>query len=181
MAAAVGWRNFWWLNTALLGFTVVCCIFLFPETKFNRNFAPSHSLVSSSPQLKPGSSEQLEGSPAQNGSGTVATDHADPEKDAPVQAQQPLAMDGSEKLAHVHTHQDPWLGRGKPSKAQWKIAQPYSFHGSFAFSPSWSTQLSSYHGPLLRFLLLILLKIKLLLHLHTTSHQPRLDFSTSLF
>ena len=125
MAAAVGWRNFWWLNTALLGFTVVCCIFLFPETKFNRSFAPSHSLVSSSPQLKPGSSEQLEGSPAQNGSGTVATDHADPEKDAPVQAQQPLAMDGSEKLAHVHTHQDPWLGRGKPSKAQWKIAQPY--------------------------------------------------------
>jgi len=126
MAQSVGWRNFWWLNTALLGFVVIYCIFLFPETKFNRAFAPSHSTVSASPPLKDGSAEQLEGSPAQNHAVTSATDHADPEKTAPIQAQKQavVAADG-QALSHVHTHEDPWLGRGKPSKAQWKFAQPY--------------------------------------------------------
>jgi len=28
----------------------------------------------------------------------------------------------------MHTHDDPWLGRGKPSKQQWKLFQPYSGH-----------------------------------------------------
>jgi hypothetical protein len=125
MAQNTGWRNFWWLNTALLGFTIVCCIFLFPETKFNRGFAQKHSVVSNSPPPKAGSTEQVENPPAQNGSGTTSTDHADPEKDAPVQAPQPITLQPGEKLSHAHTHQDPYLGRGKPSKAQWRIAQPY--------------------------------------------------------
>ncbi|CZR53299.1 related to HOL1, putative substrate-H+ antiporter [Phialocephala subalpina] len=122
MAQNVGWRNFWWLNTALLGFTVICCIFLFPETKFNRSFIPQNSIVSGSPPLK-GSTEEVEMSAAQNHTSTIATDHADPEKTAPVQPQKSnIAENG---LAHIHTHDDPWLGRGKPSKAQWKLFQPY--------------------------------------------------------
>ena len=125
MAQNLGWRNFWWLNTALLAFTSICCVFLFPETKFTRSFVPENSTVSASPPLKAGSAEQVEGSPAQNGQHTTAVDHADPEKDAPVQVQQATRIETGEKLTHVHTHQDPYLGRGKPSKAQWRIAQPY--------------------------------------------------------
>jgi hypothetical protein len=119
MAQQLGWRSFWWLNTAILGFTVVCCIFLFPETKFKREFIPANSQVSSSPPLK-GSTEQIEETPAAND--TSAVDHADPEKTAPVQSKGPTVE--GETLSHVHTHQDPWLGRGKPSKQQWKLWQP---------------------------------------------------------
>jgi len=126
MAQQLGWRNFWWLNTALLGFTVVCCTFLFPETKFKREFIPANSQVSSSPPLK-GSTEQIEETPAAHV--TSAVDHADPEKTAPVQSKRPTVE--GEPLAHVHTHEDPWLGRGKPSKQQWKLWQP--FEGNFFF------------------------------------------------
>ncbi len=120
MAENLGWRSFWWLNTGLLGFTVICCIFLFPETKFNRAFVPSNSMASASPPLKSGSMEEVENAPAQHHLTTSAKDHADPEKAAPIQSN----AEGT-KLEHVHTHEDPWLGRGKPSKAQWKLAQPY--------------------------------------------------------
>ena len=90
MAQNVGWRNFWWLNTALLALTTICCILLFPETKYNRHI-PLPIPASSSPPLK----------------GTPTTE------------------DVENSPHHVLTHQDPYLGRGKPSKAQWKIAQPY--------------------------------------------------------
>lgn len=123
MAQNTGWRNFWWFNTAVLGFTLVCCIFLFPETKFNRGVIPDQSLAPDLPASKKGSAEQVEGLPTNNG--TAVTDHADPEKGVPVQPQQPITVEPGEKLSRVHTHQDPYLGRGKPSKAQWKIAQPY--------------------------------------------------------
>lgn len=119
MAQNVGWRNFWWFYTALLGFTLICCIFLFPETKFNRVFAPSHSMVSPSPPLKSGSDELVE----EVGNTTAAVDQSDPEKDAPVQSKQPVEEGNT--LSHVHTDNDPWLGRGKPSKEQWRLWQPY--------------------------------------------------------
>lgn len=128
MSAAVGPPNFWWFNTALLGFATICSIFLFPETKFNRDFAPTPSSVKSPPPLKVASSEQIDPLSVKNGSDTAATEQVDvdPENDAPVLANHSMAPNsGSEKLAHTQTHQDPWLGRGKPSKAQWKIFQPY--------------------------------------------------------
>jgi MFS family permease len=119
MAQRFGWRNFWWLNTALLGFTVLLCIFAFPETKFTRSFVPENSTVSPSPPLKVGSSEEFEHAQIS------AVDHADPEKSATAQPK----SDNDTTLTHVHTHEDPWLGRGKPSKQQWKLAQP--FEGNF--------------------------------------------------
>jgi hypothetical protein len=72
--------------------------------------------------MKSGSSEQIEDQTS-NLHDSSAMDHADPEKTAPVQSQ--LKVDSNNKLDHVHTHQDPWLGRGKPSKQQWKLFQPY--------------------------------------------------------
>jgi hypothetical protein len=73
--------------------------------------------------MKEGSAERIE-DPAQNHAESSAMDHADPEKTAPVQPQAPVVVEGA-GLAHVHTHEDPYLGRGKPSKAQWRFAQPY--------------------------------------------------------
>lgn len=120
MAQNLGWKSFWWLNTALLGFVCVLCILLFPETKFNRVFVPTNSTVSSSPPLKAGSAEEIEQA------GISAADHADPENTAPTQPSKEL---NDIALTHVHTHDDPWLGRGKPSKQQWRLAQP--FEGNF--------------------------------------------------
>jgi len=106
----------------MLGFVFLCCIFFFPETKFNRVFAPSNSLVTSSP-LKSGSVERVEESEKalETDGTTSAADYAHPEIVAPTQTN----SKPEEKLSHVHTHQDPWLGRGKPSKGQWKLFQPY--------------------------------------------------------
>lgn len=125
MAQQLGWRNFWWLNTALLGFVAVLCIFAFPETKFNRAFMPSNSVVSSSPPLKTGSMEEIEQVPGSDKHAVSAADHAHPEKTAPDQPQENTITEKDAPLSHVHTHEDPWLGRGKPSRAQWKLAQPY--------------------------------------------------------
>jgi hypothetical protein len=133
MAQSLGWRSFWWFNAALLAFTAICCIFLFPETRYNRDFAPTHRTVSPFPHLK-FSSAEVEVAPSQNSIGTATVDHADPEKDVPIQAQEPLVMEGGKCPSHVHTQNDPWLGRGKPSKAQWKLFQPYE--GNF-FTELW--------------------------------------------
>ncbi|KAG4426455.1 hypothetical protein IFR04_000337 [Cadophora malorum] len=122
MAENLGWRSFWWLNTGLLGFTVICCIFLFPETKYHRPYVPAQSMVSGSPGLKSASAEEVENSSPQQHLGTSAKDHADPEKAAPVQSNSRVT--GS-NLDHALTHEDPWLGRGSPSKQQWKLIQPY--------------------------------------------------------
>ncbi len=47
-----------------------------------------------------------------------------PEQEKTVQE-----ANGEAGLSHFHTHADPWLGRGKPSKQQWKFFQP--FEGNF--------------------------------------------------
>jgi hypothetical protein len=126
MAQKLGWRSFWWLNTALLGFVGLCCIFLFPETKFQRSFVPTHSKLTPSP-LKSGSTEYVEEISPQNGILSSVIGCAESEKaPPPVKSQGPTEIsEGSEVLAHMQTHQDPWLGRGKPSKAQWRLWQPY--------------------------------------------------------
>src|SRR5438046_935436 len=46
MAENVGWRNFWWLNTAYLALGFVMAVFMFPETKFARAH-PVHQSASS--------------------------------------------------------------------------------------------------------------------------------------
>lgn len=119
MAYNVGWRNFWWLNTAILGFVGICCIFLFPETKYNRSFALKHDAVATAKGVKPGSTEEIE-----RISSTV--------KESPDNERinsENLAIkeqNGQQSnLSKVQTAQDSWLGSGSPSKAQWKVAQPY--------------------------------------------------------
>jgi len=133
MAQALGWRSFWWLNTGLLAVVALACIFLFPETKYNRPFVKDNLGLSSSP-LK-SSTEQVEKS-TEDHHGVVATDHADPENDAPIQTQR-----NPNNLEHVQTHEDPWLGRGSPGKQQWKLWQPYEGNLFFEFLLPWKLML----------------------------------------
>ncbi|RDW62642.1 hypothetical protein BP5796_10944 [Coleophoma crateriformis] len=116
MAAHLGWRSFWWFNTGVLGLCVICNIFLFPETKYTRNFAPANSILQTPSPLKSASTEMVEHK------GNNSSDGIDHEHGAPIQ---PTQTHGSAELQTIHTHQDPWLGRGRPSKAQFKLWQPY--------------------------------------------------------
>jgi MFS family permease len=98
MAAHVGWRSFFWLNVALLGFTLVLLVFLFPETKWQRN--------------KPEESTQTQTdlhTPDTNGSAS--------EK----QAEAKQAKQDKDEECDSDPPADPFLGRGSPSKRQFML------------------------------------------------------------
>ncbi|KAK9783707.1 putative Major facilitator superfamily protein [Seiridium cardinale] len=96
MASNVGWRNFWWFNTALLLSIFLLNLFFFPETRYRRDYKADEVVVANEKN---------------------ATEAEESRKPGPA------ADDG--ELAPTSTHQDPWLGRGKPSKAQFKLFQAY--------------------------------------------------------
>lgn len=123
MAESLGWQSFWWLNSALLGFTTICCIFLFPETRYN-NRVGSQQMAGSTSPFKSDSREKLPEGPTSTHRSS-ANENLDSERDAPHRTPEQVTMEPQDKLEPVLTHQDPWLGRGKPSKQQWKLAQPY--------------------------------------------------------
>ncbi|KAH6696569.1 serine/threonine kinase 16 [Leptodontidium sp. MPI-SDFR-AT-0119] len=104
MAHAVGWRNFWWLNTALLGAALLCSLFFFPETKCGQEIE-----------------ERRKSTPKSNG-----TEHVkEGESQTGITEDIQTSPSGPGVLEPVQTAQDPFLGRGSPSKIQWKLFQSY--------------------------------------------------------
>ncbi|KAI0003894.1 major facilitator superfamily domain-containing protein [Xylariaceae sp. FL0662B] len=100
MAFNLGWRSFWWFNTGLLLFCFLLNLFLFPETRYNRTRDQSVD-----PQ----------------GTDTTESD----KKMTSAVYDDGRNTDNGEALAASQTEQDPWLGRGKPSKAQFNLFQRY--------------------------------------------------------
>lgn len=95
MALSVGWRNFYWLNVAILAFAIIAVLVGFPETKWRR----------------PAASEIL-----------VTTQTPDsPSKDMAVEKQDDSSGSGS---GNVNTVAEADLGKSKPAKWQWKLLQP---------------------------------------------------------
>lgn len=103
MADRTGWQNFWWLNVAVTGLSIILGIFGFPETKWNRIESIEAELDA---DTRPGVLTQDAKHPAPEG---------DVEKT-------PAAPDHS----HVESALDPNLGKGTPSKLQWSLFQPNS-------------------------------------------------------
>lgn len=95
MALHVGWRSFWWLYLAMLVLSLVMVIFMFPETKYHR--------------LHPG--ELANSSSARHSMTTKSHSGIVEERNTDLK---PTETAG----------RDPYLGRGKPSKAQWGIWTP---------------------------------------------------------
>lgn len=120
MVETVGWRNFWWFNTALLGLSFVMVVFMFPETKFHRTH-----VVESAPEEK---------SPTPSSTEKVNTEHndtvhvhvgSDSEKIDHVPTANSALPSTEEGLTHEETAaRDPYLGKGAPNKSQWMIYQP---------------------------------------------------------
>jgi MFS family permease len=109
MAAHVGWRNFWWLNVALIGLSFLMVLFMFPETKWNRihpDEVDQTSLASSNKE----DVQTSEKTPIDTSLQHVDTDPSQNTENG---------LETTETAAR-----DPWLGRGGPSKQQWAIFQP---------------------------------------------------------
>lgn len=113
MAQYVGSEDFWWLNVALIGFAIVCSIFT-PETRFSR---PSVALSSSSSNPPPVSLKTANTAGTEIEAKVAGSSETDPEVSSNEQ---------------VHAN-DPFLGRGKPSRQQWKLFQPYERSFLFEF------------------------------------------------
>ena len=115
MALHVGWRSFWWLNTGLIALSLIMVIFMFPETKWHRRH-PDEVLKQeaaegkASPPLSSSDKTAEVGQTLENNEKTGAGLH-------PTTTEQNV-------LSHQATaERDPWLGKGSPSKQQWKLFQ----------------------------------------------------------
>ena len=111
MAQNVGWRNFFWLNFAMRGALIVASIFLMPETKWHRG---SHKHVDND--------EGTDGSSfAKDAEHGPSKSFGDPDFEAPpkTQSQHTEELQQTPTGASVH-HIDMYVGRGGPSKSQFK-------------------------------------------------------------
>lgn len=94
MADHKGWPSFWWLNAAITAFSLLVIVFGFPETMFSR-------------------AETAAGPPE---TGPSAPSKASEPKHQELSSQPDGQPDGL-------TAQDPWLGKGSPSRQQWLLMQ----------------------------------------------------------
>ncbi|KAJ4371123.1 hypothetical protein N0V83_004339 [Neocucurbitaria cava] len=118
MTETVGWRSFWWLNTAMLGLSFLMVVFMFPETRYKRVYH------------EPGA-HQSPGSSLDEKTRATTKEHSNTTN----------AVVDDNQIQHVNTAQstlpntagldltetaarDPFLGRGSPGKWQWRIFQP---------------------------------------------------------
>ncbi len=112
MSEHVGWRNFWWLNVALLALSFLMVLFMFPETKWHRAHPDEVN------QSSAGSTEKADIGGVGQGKtvhDTTTLEHINT-ADSPTPEHQ---------LENTHTaERDPWLGRGGPSKKQWGLFAP---------------------------------------------------------
>lgn len=103
MAITVGFRAFWWFNVAMNGACVLVCLFAFPETKWHRMHPDEMRAKGILTPVKTSSQEKV----------PFETIEGDVEKSSPMP-----------DLSHTATAQrDPYLGKGTPSKQQWKLFQ----------------------------------------------------------
>lgn len=110
MASHTGWRNFWWFNVAVLGLTLVMTIFLFPETKWQRSVQFDSTLANIAVEKVEtnGIEEKVS-----NAAEISRLETADPSVEPSLETTPTAAR-------------DPYLGKGKPTKQQWKLFQSNS-------------------------------------------------------
>lgn len=115
MSLHVGWRNFWWFNTALIGLSLVMVIFAFPETKWHRKH-PEEVMRELAAEGKVSSpTGSLEQSEKAEDSGKIGADVTHTATDASTAINKLTPQATAER--------DPWLGKGTPNKQQWKLFQ----------------------------------------------------------
>ena len=122
MSEHVGWRNFWWLNVALLALGFLMVLFMFPETKWHR-VHPSEldqNSMGSNHASNHASNEKADIGGVGQGKTVHDTTTTNLEHINTVDSPKP-----ENQLEGTHTaERDPWLNRGGPSKKQWGLFTP---------------------------------------------------------
>ena len=118
MADHTGWRSFWWFNTALLIFTLILNVCLFPETRYKRDYeAPGSNAIAPDASIPVDRQPSPTSDPSDEKPKVERTDHAAPALETTPTTTSVLKATES-GLSPQLTHQDPFLGRGTPSKQQ---------------------------------------------------------------
>jgi hypothetical protein len=116
MTETVGWRSFWWFNTGLLGLSFLMVVFMFPETRFHRHLPVVNSNTSGTSLDEKTRIERAEDIPTSTEGDANKIEHVNTAHSVLPNTQ---GLEMSETAAR-----DPYLGRGKPAKWQWRIFQP---------------------------------------------------------
>lgn len=112
MADHRGWP-FWWLNAAMTTVSLIALIFGYPETMFDRvKVLASQGSPPSATQ--PASVETLPKA--------VEIHHKEQ-----TSTNEKIALPGEGQTSISTERDDPWLGKGKPSRQQWKFSQQSDF------------------------------------------------------
>ena len=106
MAQYSGWRNFWWLNVGLYALAFLMCVFGFPETQWHHRHPEVHPTDKSSRTDSPDPATQSEKK-------TVA----------PRQTEVAEAKGTSVHEDAVYVGVDPYVGKGQPSRKQFRLFQ----------------------------------------------------------
>jgi MFS family permease len=131
MTETIGWRNFWWLNAALLGLSFLMVVFMFPETRYKRALPEQHG------QEKPASLQEKPAAPVQKES-TNSDTEIESEDVQQVKTATSLGTDNKELTVSETQQRDPHLGRGTPAKWQWKVFQPNAHPFRTIFLDIWT-------------------------------------------
>jgi hypothetical protein len=115
MADAVGWRSFWWLNAGLFVFCLIMAVFTFPETKWHRVHPSELNCTASTGDIK----QQISVKENASSMDTSPLEHQKTPINSPVTDTAFPNLEASETAAR-----DPHLGKGSPSKQQFKLWQP---------------------------------------------------------
>ncbi|KAF1935483.1 MFS transporter-like protein [Clathrospora elynae] len=116
MTETVGWRSFWWLNTVMMGLSFFMVVFMFPETKFQR------ALPKIVDQATPTSLDEKT-QPATHEDKSASDSEKDANQVKQVKTTELVLPNTTELSLSETAVRDPYLGRGKPAKWQWKIFQ----------------------------------------------------------
>jgi hypothetical protein len=124
MAEHTGVESFWWFNTGMLLFTLVICIFMFPETRYHRTWDTGDR--SELPPVRDPKAvvEKADGSLHEKQSGTDQEEGLGAQV-VQAETQHSTAAGAGDNIAPTETHIDPCLGRGSPGKKQFLPFQPY--------------------------------------------------------
>ena len=108
MALHVGWRSFWWLYAAMTALSFFMVLFMFPETKWHR----AHPDEIAKNAVADGKTSPISGFIEKSSDEKLAMhDHV-------------ADHSNGNHLAPQRTNErDPYLGKGTPSKQQWKLFQ----------------------------------------------------------
>lgn len=128
MAEHTGTASFWWFNTGMLFFTFLICVFFFPETRYHRE-PPAGPLTTTETTTgaHAGVMDGAKESPADSDREKATALQDEGTEGASIT---PIATKRSNTvgadLTQAQTHVDPWLGRGRPGKAQFLPISSYS-------------------------------------------------------